>query len=281
MEIYHIPDHLVDMDKEGPVSWLDYSNPTGNTQLKIALNTHLFSFVLQGEKQIATLDQHNSIQSREFLMLRKSHCLMTERLDGSMPYRSMLLAFDEQLIHEFVFKHNIKLSPPPHEDSYMVFENDAFTRNYIRSLQLLPASQSSAALKKAKFEELMLYLTQKYGEQILHFFMTPHRESFAFQQKMEAHVQHKLSLEELAFLCHMSLSTFKRKFQQEFGSSPSKWFLKKRLEQAAYMLRIKQQSPSEVYLETGFESLSSFVQSFKKHFGITPQQYQQHSELSE
>ncbi|MEM9024275.1 MAG: AraC family transcriptional regulator, partial [Bacteroidota bacterium] len=83
-----------------------------------------------------------------------------------------------------------------------------------------------------------------------------------------------LTLEELAFLCNMSISTFKRHFQQIYEVAPSRWFREKRLQRAEYLLRVQHQKPSEVYREVGFENLSSFTQAFKKHFGTTPKKYQ-------
>ena len=274
MEIFHIPNKFLDSDTIPDIHWFDFKHQEERTACKISLSTHLFSFVLQGEKQIANLEHQHTVSSSQFLMLRKSHCLMTERLSENQQYHSVLFTFDENILHDFIYKHQLQIRPEEPQASYQIFERDAFINNYVTSLQLLTANQNSEALKRAKFEELMLYLIKKYGTQVLAFFMTPAPEQLQFHQQMEGLVNHKLSLEELAFLCHMSLSTFKRKFQQHYGSSPSKWFLKKRLEQAAYMLRNQQMSPSEVYLETGFESLSGFTQAFKKEYHLTPKKYQ-------
>lgn len=44
----------------------------------------------------------------------------------------------------------------------------------------------------------------------------------------------------------------------------------KRLEQAHYLISKKNQRPSDVYLEVGFENLSHFSFAFKKLFGHAP-----------
>ncbi|WPV64040.1 helix-turn-helix transcriptional regulator [Chitinophaga sp. LS1] len=72
----------------------------------------------------------------------------------------------------------------------------------------------------------------------------------------------------------MSLSSFKRKFARIYGNSPNKWLLEKRMERAAKMLRHEHRKASEIYYELGYENLSSFIQSFKQIYGITPKQYQ-------
>ncbi|WP_420152093.1 helix-turn-helix domain-containing protein, partial [Siphonobacter sp.] len=77
-----------------------------------------------------------------------------------------------------------------------------------------------------------------------------------------------------AFLCHTSLSTFKRRFAKIYGTSPNKWFLEKRMQKAAQLLKQGDYKVSEVYYEIGYENLSSFIQSFKQVYGVTPKQYQ-------
>ena len=82
-----------------------------------------------------------------------------------------------------------------------------------------------------------------------------------------------ISLEELAFLCNVSLSTFKRRFVKIYGSAPNKWILQKRMELAKKLLH-HNEKPGEVFYKVGYENHSSFSQSFKQAFGITPKQFQ-------
>jgi AraC-like DNA-binding protein len=72
----------------------------------------------------------------------------------------------------------------------------------------------------------------------------------------------------------MSLSTFKRRFARLYGNSPNRWLLEKRMEMAAEMLRKSDCKASEIFSELGYENLSSFIQSFKQIYGVTPKQYQ-------
>jgi len=72
----------------------------------------------------------------------------------------------------------------------------------------------------------------------------------------------------------MSLSTFKRRFMKIYRTSPNKWLLEKRMQKAAQLLKGGDLKASEIYCELGYENLSSFIQSFKQIYGITPKQYQ-------
>lgn len=79
-----------------------------------------------------------------------------------------------------------------------------------------------------------------------------------------------LTIEQMAFYCHMSLATFKRKFKMVFGISPQKWILNNRLETAYFQLKTNNMNVTEVAYLTGFDNLSHFSYSFKKHFSISP-----------
>ena len=74
----------------------------------------------------------------------------------------------------------------------------------------------SQQILRLKFEEIMLYLTYKYKNEFLNYLkalLVDERE-LLFKTIIENNVDTNLNLEEIAFLCSMSLSTFKRKFVQ-------------------------------------------------------------------
>ena len=89
-----------------------------------------------------------------------------------------------------------------------------------------------------------------------------------------------ISLQELAFLCNMSLSSFKRKFSETYNDTPFHWIQNRRLDLVKQQLQLANVRPSDIYLEYGFSNQSSFTQAFKKRFGITPKQYQNTSKMN-
>jgi AraC-like DNA-binding protein len=48
-----------------------------------------------------------------------------------------------------------------------------------------------------------------------------------------------------------------------------KWFQNKRLEHAHYLIHQEQKKCIEIYLDIGYENLSSFIQAYKIKYGIT------------
>lgn len=92
---------------------------------------------------------------------------------------------------------------------------------------------------------------------------------------MEANYCHNLSLEAFAKMCHRSLSSFKRKFQECYGVPPGRWLLERRLERAARLLGATGMNVTEVVFECGFESPAHFSRAFREKFGRSPSQHRQ------
>jgi AraC-like DNA-binding protein len=92
---------------------------------------------------------------------------------------------------------------------------------------------------------------------------------------MNKHFRENLSLNELAVLAGYSVSTFKRKFVEVYQSSPKRWLLNKRLQEAKTLLEFSDKTVSEIGYEVGFENISHFIYSFKAKFGVTPKSLQE------
>ena len=83
----------------------------------------------------------------------------------------------------------------------------------------------------------------------------------------------KTNLNEFAALCHMSLSSFKRKFKEVYSESPIKYISKKKVQRAAILLKDKSNRISDIAFDVGFESLATFNRSFKEIFGVSPSEF--------
>lgn len=67
-----------------------------------------------------------------------------------------------------------------------------------------------------------------------------------------------------------SISAFKRDFKEIFKETPNRWLVQKRLEEAHFLLQKSGKTPSEIFIDLGFEDLSHFSFAFKKKFGKSP-----------
>ncbi|WP_438422649.1 helix-turn-helix domain-containing protein [Aquimarina macrocephali] len=245
---------------------------------QIKLTKNVFSFLIEGQKEIFTNNSSFLIKNSSFLLMKSGHCLMTEKLSPlHKSYKSVLLFFSNEEIQQFVQKFDIKTSKISLPQSAYSFQYDQFIKNYVNSLvdisRLDPSIQEK--MIQTKFEEIMIYLVETKGTDFINSMMIQERNSFQnFLNVVENNKLKKMTLKELAFLSNMSVSTFKREFEKHFHQSPSKWFLDKRLEYSAFMLKNNSKRPSEIYQEIGYENLSNFIYAFKTKFGVTPKQYQ-------
>lgn len=285
MQTYQLPDHFLGntkIDQPGRVYLYDYKSETNKEKTKVTFRTNAISFLVEGKKELFVVGDTQMVSNDSFLILKTGNCLMTERLSEANHYHSILLFFDDSILIDFLAKYNVLLQQPNTNSSdlphYLMLPYNDFLYQYRASLATLFDQQGPVFndFLKLKLEEFFLYQVQNGRRDILRFLCEAQTNDWEvhFKQIIESNIHRKLSLEEMAFLCSMSLSTFKRHFQKLYHTTPGKWFQSKRLEQAAQWLTVQGRRPSDIYLEAGFESLSSFTQSFKSKFGLTPKQYQ-------
>lgn len=87
------------------------------------------------------------------------------------------------------------------------------------------------------------------------------------------HALEPLTVPDLAGLCAMSVSTFKRHFQQIYGVPPGRWLQRKRLERASTLLLHGDHPVSEIGESIGYRNTSTFIRAFRREFGTTPLQH--------
>lgn len=80
-------------------------------------------------------------------------------------------------------------------------------------------------------------------------------------------------LGKLAKKVGMSKTKMKQLFKQIYGNSIYNYYLKARMEDAAYLLKHANLSVSEVGFQVGYSNLSHFSRMFKKHFEKNPKDY--------
>lgn len=256
----------------------DYKAQQESTKQQVNLSMNTISFLLEGNKEVFSNVKSTAISNSEFLLMKAGKCLMTEKFTGTNnSYHSILFFFSNEAVFQFSRKHAITLSKSGERKTIQSIPFDRYLRSFAESLIELNqlSTPSKSKVLQVKFEELMLYLTDTLGSGFLESLMIDINDyDFHFQEVIEHNKLNKLTLSELAFLANMSLSTFKRKFENQFHTSPSKWFQERRLEYAALLLKNERKRPSDIYLEVGYDSLTNFIQAFKSKFGTTPKQYQ-------
>lgn len=82
-----------------------------------------------------------------------------------------------------------------------------------------------------------------------------------------------LSVEEIAEMCHVSVSFFRREFRRYSGQSPQEYRLSKRLERAKELLQGSEITVRQVAEELHFHNIYYFSRFFKERTGMSPAAY--------
>jgi AraC-like DNA-binding protein len=267
---------------DGAISIIRYRSAKPAPRAMITLPRNMITFLLDGEKTVHFAGMEVNVKPHQFVMLAAGNCLMSEKIaTPGAAYHSILIFFDNTLLSNFFDRHTMLIERPAttvDQLPFLLFEKDEFLINFTRSLNSLLVGDKPvhSQMQKVKLEELLVYLAVHYPGQI-QLMRNMHYEAdddLLIRQAVTSHITSNITIEELAFLCNMSLSTFKRRFARLYNNSPNRWLLEKRMEKAAEMLRSNDYKASEIFSELGYENLSSFIQAFKQIHGVTPKQYQ-------
>jgi len=89
---------------------------------------------------------------------------------------------------------------------------------------------------------------------------------------IDVHYKERYTLDRLAEDLHFSVSYISKLFRRQTGKSIHEYVTEKRLEQARMLLHTPK-SIEAISEETGFNSPSHFIRTFKARFGVPPHQY--------
>jgi AraC family transcriptional regulator, exoenzyme S synthesis regulatory protein ExsA len=280
MNVSNLPDVFFQSEQDAlsELNIVNYEVNGSSNKNKINMSKHVLSFLMEGQKEVHFSDKSVSINTNQSLLIRSGNFLMTEHV-GDTYFRCLLFFFSQRNIEEFFIKYSGLVSESGINgkaigEPYFRLEKDEFIIHFISSLEQSFHLKNSVSqnILRLKFEEIMLFLTDKYGDEFSAYLksLLVDEKSLSFKTVMEKNICSHLNLEEIAFLCNMSLSTFKRQFTQIYQVSPGKWFQRMRLNRAREILNANKVKPSEIYMDFGYDSLSNFSAAFKNEFGYSP-----------
>lgn len=90
--------------------------------------------------------------------------------------------------------------------------------------------------------------------------------------------KNQITLDELSALSNLSETRLSRLFRNITGMSCIDYVIEFRLSKALAMLRSSDMSVIEIAYDTGFNNISYFNRTFKKHFNQTPTEYRKNKE---
>lgn len=233
---------------------------------------HAFAYQISGSLVVRDGRDTVVFEPGDFrLNIRNKLAKFAKQPAGPEPFRSLSISFDEPLLREFANEYGYSSDRKVKVAPSIQLKKHPLYAGLVDSIQsYLPFVNSQLDdLVTLKIKEALLVLLKVQPElkNILFDFAAP--EKMNLKAFMNQNYKFNVTVERLAYLTGRSLSAFKRDFKAIFNDTPTHWLVQKRLDEAHFLLSEKQQKPSDVYVELGFEDLSHFSFAFKKKFGYS------------
>ncbi|MTI32142.1 helix-turn-helix domain-containing protein [Xanthovirga aplysinae] len=178
---------------------------------------------------------------------------------------------------EDLFEFDLSTSSYSLDYNLKQIEVDRLLEHYRESIDILLDNPELADdnMVKTKLKEFVLLMTksQQAPSQLDFLAALFKPNEVGFKTTIQHNLYANLSLDELATLCHLSLSSFKRKFKEVFNDSPKKYIARKKVEKAAELLKANDLRVSDIAYDVGFESLATFNRNFINIYGKSPSEY--------
>ena len=178
---------------------------------------------------------------------------------------------------EELFEFDLTQSTYSIEYNIKQVEVDRLLANFKESINILLDNPELAdeSIIKTKLKEFVLLIAKSQdAPSQLDFLSALFKPlDIEFKSTIQHNIYANLSLDELARLCHLSTSSFKRKFSEVFDSSPKKYISQKKIEKAAVLLKTENLRISDIAYEVGFDSLATFNRNFAAIHGKSPSEY--------
>ena len=258
----------------------EYKCPIDVEHFKFWNEMHIISYVVSGRKDWYVGGETYEVKGGDAVFIKKGvyatkqyfevdHCIIVFMLNDDF-IRKFLLEYDSLQL--------ATSNTDGDSDIYRIEVNEGMqsiiysVANYLKQGRDIPQE-----LVEIKFKELLFNLVLNPGNRGLadYFNSLKKSERSDIEFIMNKYFCEDLGLEEFARMTGRSLSTFKRDFQEFFGTTPGKWLSEKRLDFAKSLLISTNRNISEICYESGFKNNSHFNKAFKERFQLPPLQFRQ------
>ncbi len=233
---------------------------------------NVFIYIVKGAIRVFDGNKSYTFKAGDACIARKNRLAKYELLESKDEFEPILFCFDEPFLQEFQKKKQPKQSDCNLNETLIKIQKSELIDSFIKSIKpyYKGVMKLDEAFEDLKYEELLIILLKNQPELsgVLFDFRKPGK--IDLEEYMSHNYKFNVSVSRFAFLTGRSLSAFKRDFKSAFNDTPSHWLVQRRLKEAYFLLDKKDQRPSDIYIDLGFESLSHFSTSFKKVYGQTP-----------
>ena len=238
-------------------------------------------FVFVNEGEISVRSQN------DYMYLNKKHAILAKCLNyffetneeqkkSGAGIELIAIIIYPSLVEE-LFEFDLSKSNYSFDYNIKQIEVDRLLKNFKESIDILLDNPELADenLIKTKLKEFVLLMTKSQdAPSQLDFLAAIFKPlNIEFKSTIQHNIYANLSIDELARLCHLSISSFKRKFKETYNNSPKKYIAQKKVEKAAALLKKDNSRVSDIAFDVGFDSLATFNRNFTAIYGKSPSEY--------
>jgi AraC family transcriptional regulator, exoenzyme S synthesis regulatory protein ExsA len=256
---------------------------SGNSKIvaDILQTVHCLEYIIEGRNTVRWSGFKQKISANEFHFRKKG----SYQIETSHEYKALLFYFEDNFINYFLEKHDISTKkeifkaefPPFH------FKSFEFINQQVKEVLniIYKPVLFSPCLVELSLHQILLQIASKEPTRtfvnFLKFTASHYKIDLAFF--MEQHFKEAMSLSQMAERTGRSLSSFKKDFYINFGQTPFKWLLNRRLEYAHYLIETTSCSLTEICDKCGIKNASYFSKVYKNKFNIAPRLSRQTNSL--
>jgi len=238
-----------------------------------------FVFVNEGEVSVRSQNDYMNLNKNQGILAK---CLnyffeTNNRQNNSGDGVEVIAVILYPSLVEDLFEFDLSQSDYSLDYNIKQVEVDRLLANFKESINILIDNPELAdeGIIRTKLKEFVLLIAKSQDapsqlDFLAALFKPLHIE---FKSTIQNNIYANLSLDELARLCHLSTSTFKRTFREVFNTSPKKYISQKKIEKAAALLKTDGSRVSDIAYDVGFESLATFHRNFIAVYGKSPSEY--------
>lgn len=241
-------------------------------------NEACFLYVLSGEYQVSSPDQRQRVRATEGVVM-KCGMYFAEWLEHTKDETCEAIAvhFYPEILQKIYTDELDNIAVRSAGRQMVKIKNDDLINNFIHGMRFYFQNPSIVddALVIMKLKEIIhiLLKTDRAASiaDMLRSFFSP--RVHGLRKVVDTHLYSRLSIEELAKLANLSLSSFKREFRRVFNDSPARYLKQRKLERARQLLEKTDRRINEIAFECGFEDFPHFCRTFARHVGLSPGAY--------
>ena len=242
-------------------------------------NSGCFIYFKDRAPRLMTAEQNIQVNSQEAVLLKcGNHFMELLKHTDEEEVEAMIIHLYPELLKKLYANElpkQIQLNECP-VNSEVIVSKEVIAK-FIESLEFyfINPTLINNDLLELKIKELILLLIQSKNVCSIQELITDLYSAQNVQLKnvIELHKYSNLNQEELAKLCNLSLSSFKREFKKVFNDTPNNYMTDLKLKRAKELLSVTEMPISEIAFGVGFNDPLYFTRAFKKKIGSSPSQY--------